>query len=624
MTEVLPAGMRYHVLDGNINDCNIVPKELYRTILSETCEVLADACGEHSGPKSSFAILEDIGPDKIQFSVDGSDIINSISFVNKTQDTVRRLLSYCAANSDRIVGDGTTSAMIISLEVLKGVNEAIFEYEKENKTVAYYDIRRQYDQFCDLYFNSSAGVITLDSIYDKCVENLNLRDDETTCDWDEIRKKIIYYIAYNQSFISSHGDNELSHAVAKLFSSTPEESWDHIFFKRSIFETDERFKVDFNKDQFVTNAKIMNKSMLNSALGGIIKYTNATLIPFAHPILATHPKYFKILCDIIEDHVINKKELLVIHSGLLDDVTANAINSLFERLKDQNKYNTTVAILRHDPLMEEMNDIAVLNFLCKKMPTHVDEQFNIFTGVQVDFDQFTLRLNGLYENPNNDIIHPYYNDPTFPLFKDCAEFIKEKMEQYKKGGQTYTKKDDIMNFHEMYHKMKYTSRVVITVGGQKHDSLSAVPVIKDAIYASRTSLQKGIELGAACGILQKCENMESYFKGETKTPINFSSIYVKAVKKLHKLIYKEDYTEDVFDGMNLLDIYTNKKVGLESISEIVTEAILGIKSFENNIVVIQPRLINDTIVKRFGDLFLRIATSSKIISTGGVIRNKKE
>ena len=173
MTEVLPAGMRYHVLDGNINDCNIVPKELYRTILSETCEVLADACGEHSGPKSSFAILEDLGPDKIQFSVDGSDIINSISFVNKTQDTVRRLLSYCAANSDRIVGDGTTSAMIISLEVLKGVNEAIFEYEKENKTVAYYDIRRQYDQFCDLYFNSSAGVITLDSIYDKCVENLN-------------------------------------------------------------------------------------------------------------------------------------------------------------------------------------------------------------------------------------------------------------------------------------------------------------------------------------------------------------------------------------------------------------------------------------------------------------------
>lgn len=633
----IPVGGSYHLLDKNINDCNIVPATLYRDLLDKTCQIILEACRDHCGPRATFAILEELaGTNKMSFSKDGIDIINSISFVNSTQDTIRRLLAYCASNSERIVGDGTTSAMIITISALRFINSFLSEQEKP---IPFYQLRKQYEDFTQKYLASNEGVMTLDQVVTRVRDELTVAENDSISD-DDLHKIVVYHVAYYQAYISSHGDKDLSTAVAVMFSNTPQDCWDHIFFKKSVFEKDERFITEFTTDQFVTNAKIMHKSMLNPALGGRIKYTNATLIPLPHPILATHLKYFKVLCDIIEDHVINKKELLIIHAKALDDATTMAINTVFENLKDKNFYNTTVAILRHEPLMEEINDISVLNLICKKMPTHVDEMFNVFHGVKVEFDQFNVKLNSLYENPTNSVIHPYYDDPTFPLFKDCAEHIKEQMDQYKKGGMTYTRKDDVMNFHEMYNKMKYTSRVVITVGGQTHDSISAIPVIKDAIYATRSTLQKGFELGAASGLLLKCFDLCPDFQDE---PDFIRSAFVSAVHDLHNVISGEDKPLYVVNGRDYLlyDLYTEKHISLNSIVSNITACISesmldgGDKDLyinmaqalqvpDDNIVVIQPREINNVIVKRFGDLFLRMLSSSKIISVGGVIVNDKK
>lgn len=636
----VPVSGSYHLLDKNINDCNIVPATLYRDLLDKTCQIILDACRDHCGPRATFAILEELaGTNRMSFSKDGMDIINSISFVNSTQDTIRRLLAYCASNSDRTVGDGTTSAMIITISALRSINAFL---RRQEKLIPFYKLRKDYEDFTQKYLASNAGVMTLEQVITNVREHLTIAENDSISD-EDLHKIVVYHVAYYQAYISSHGDKDLSRAVAIMFSNTPQDCWDHIFFKKSIFEKEERFITEFTSDQFVTNAKIMHKSMLSTALGGRIKYTNATLIPLPHPILASHLKYFKVLKEIIEDHVINKKELLIIHAKSLDDATTMAINTIFEDLKDRNFYNTTVAILRHEPLMEEINDISVLNLICKKMPTHVDEMFNVFYGVQVDFDQFNVRLNNLYENPTKSVIHPLYDDPSFPLFKDCAEHIKDQMDQYKKGGITYTRKDDIMNFHEMYNKMKYTSRVVITVGGQTHDSTSAIPVIKDAIYATRSTLQKGFELGAASGLLLKCLDL---CPSSVDAPDFIRSSFISAVHDLHAIISGDGddlYSLNLGDyhDFQLFDLYTEKKVSLRNIASNIATCISesmvdgGDKDLcvnmeqalqvpDDNIVVIQPREINNVIIKRFGDLFLRMLSSSKIISVGGVIVNDKK
>jgi len=648
MSEIPSAGS-YHRVDRNINDCNIVERELYRELIDKTCEVLTKACADHCGPNATYAILEDlVGSGKTTFSKDGIDIINSIGFVNSTQDTVRRLLAYCASNSDRIVGDGTTSAMLISISVLKQLNAVLSDFEAQGKMVPFHKFRKEYERFASAYADCTEGQLTIDEIIEKMKSDTFGTENQaiiSTFSDENLFKIVVYHVAYMQAYISSHGDRELALSVASMFMHTPKDSWNHIFFKKSIFEKDVRFQSEHTTDQFITTAKVMHKSMLNHSIGGKIRMSNATLVALPHPILCSQLRSFGVLRELIEDHVINKKELLIIHSKVLDEMTSNMLNTIFETLKDQNKYNTTVAILRHDPILENLNDISVLNFLCKKMPTSEDEMFNVFKGVNdegiaVEFDQFTLRLNNLYPNPENSMIHPYYDDPSFPLFKDCAEHIKDYITQYTSSGPSYTKRDDVMNFHELYNKMKYTQRVIITVGGQTHDSLSAVPVIKDAIYATRATLQKGFELGGAVGLLKKCSGIHASLVDSANTgfsAIHVSKAFIEAVHALHSIIYAQCEEQIYTSADQIYDIYSNRNVTLDTVAQIIQTAIVNgcvgndifdmskvLIPLDDHIVPIQPKEINQVIVKRFGDLFIKMLNASKIISVGGIVLADKE
>lgn len=628
MSEIPVSGGSLRVLDTNIGKSNIVDKTLYREILDNTCDKLLEDFASHCGPLSEYSVLDNkfSNPDKPTFSKDGIDILNSISYVNEVQDGIRRLLAYCASNSDKVVGDGTTSAIIISIKALQ-------ECLKSSviSRAPYFQLQKAFKIFQKTYNESKSNTFYVDNIVKE------LKDKYPgTSSTEYIEQKVIEHIAYSQAFVSSHGDHDLSVAVAKLFTHTPKDAWEHIVYRRSVFEKEsERFKFEYSDDQFITTAKIMNKSMLNHKIGGKLKFTNATLIPMPHPILCSQRDQFKRLCDIIVDHVDNKKELLIIHTNNLDSQTTQLLNDLFENSRLEGHPNESVAIIRHEPVMENLNDITVLNLIAGQTPNFPTEPFNVIEGVSVEFDQFYVKINNLYDNPGNSLVHPFFGKPEYTYLTDVVDTIKDTMENYKNSGPTYSKKDDMKNFHDLYMKLKYTRRAVVTIGGLVHDSLSSVAVLEDALYATRSSLLNGFEYAAACGMWSKSKDCivlrEDLDESSVEDlVVEFSRIFMKTVGYLQSVIYKEDFIDICENDFSTpWDIYTGNKKDIIFMMKTLEKTVennytLFEGDSEEDIFIIQPKDINYTIIKRFGDLFLKLLNVNKFIVVGGVTLNEKK
>lgn len=636
MTNIPTSGGGFRVLDSNLGVSNIVPKALYRRILEETCDILIDVFKEHAGPLCSYSVLDDkfSNPDKPLFSKDGINILNSISFLNETQDGIRRLLSYCASSSNKAAGDGTTSAIIISIIALRLCLES-----PAINTTPYFKLVRAYRRFLKFYENSDEGTY---NIYEMITKVFKDQINSGELDIEEIERKAVGFVAYSQALTSSHGDHELAQAVSKLFMYTPRDAWEYISFNRSIFEREEeRFKFEYCTDQFETTAKVMNVSMLNNKLGGKIKYKSATLIPMPHPILMSQRDQFERLKGMIIDHIKNKKELLIIHTSNLDHMTTQLLNDIFDTCRLEGTPNETVAILRHEPVTDKINDISILNIIAGKMPTFATEPFNVFENVSVYFDQFTVKLNGLYENPTNSLIHPAFGDTDNTYLTDTVASIEEIMENYKNSGPSYSKSDDMKNFYNLHMKLKYTRRAYIVIGGLTFDSLSSVDVLEDALYASRSSLMKGFEIAAASGMVSKCLHVQDKVNDlnfcedkhdEDLLIKEFARIFIYAVRQLKSIIYKQniDNTFKLSSLTSIYDIYSDKIKDIVFMENTLFNYVNNYEdtsgeSFisEKDIFIIQPTDINKTIIKRFGDLFLKLINVDKFIITGGVTLNKE-
>jgi len=619
---------------------NIVDEKTFRQYFDDVCAIILDTMKDHSGPESSFVIIDDriSCPDRPTFSKDGSDIINSLRLTNPIYDVLRRLIAYVATSSDNVAGDGTTSAIIISIGTMQSLNKVIAKIKADGNRINYHTLKRTYDMFLAEYIEySNYHCMSVEKELASAIEFLtNGGVDVTPEVVAKVRRNIVYYIAYSQAFTSSHGDVELSKAVAKLYAESPEESWDYLFFRKNVYEKESnRFVISYTEDQFTTHGRIMNRSMLNIKGGNELSYKGATLVALTHPIMLGHRVFYDALIDMIKEHVIENKPLVIIHCDAMDDETTKGINSCFEFLKDDNYQNNTVAIIRHTPLDSRLNDMHVLNLVSGKEPTHPLEMFPVITGidgkgVDIDFDQSTITINGLYENPENDIVHPFFNNTEFPLMKDFADVINDSIEKHHLSSPTYTRRDDVMNLAELYHKLKYTKRLVITVGGMVHNSTTAVAVVKDSIYASRSALKDGFEFGAAETLLRFCsDNTDKHGVSNAVSMSNFSNAYIDGIKILRQSISDNERS---FDFVLQHPWQIVSSIILDKRAANIKD-ILGTESWDWNIenefelkipMVMQPRTINESLVKRFGDLHLYLLTSSKIISVGGAMPKEEK
>lgn len=157
---------------------NVVPEEKLKEVQKNTLDVLKDYLSKTYGPMGSYtAIISGTGKDTIQaeYSKDGLKVLKNILFDSPIELSLQSELRDVCQYVEKKVGDGTTSAVIISSliysELLAIMNKRCVpprKMVKEFKSIV---------EICKNLISSNAKDITLDDIYNICMISTNGNED---------------------------------------------------------------------------------------------------------------------------------------------------------------------------------------------------------------------------------------------------------------------------------------------------------------------------------------------------------------------------------------------------------------------------------------------------------------
>ena len=168
---------------------NIVPEEQVRKVQRKTLKYISDALIKSFGPKgSSTAYVKNVDPNGVNITVeytkDGHTIIKNILFTNPIERSVQDLLTDLTRRVVHEVGDGTTSAIILS--------KIIFDALCDNE-----DIKNMNPMDLINVFNDATKMI--------CTEIDKLGEE---CTLDDI---------YNIALISTNNNEDIAATIKNIY-----------------------------------------------------------------------------------------------------------------------------------------------------------------------------------------------------------------------------------------------------------------------------------------------------------------------------------------------------------------------------------------------------------------------
>ena len=228
------------IVNANIDVTNVIESHDIQSIMLNTFMDIVKILSDHCGPYGKFAMITS-ATNRIAepiFTKDGIGIVRALEYMSVMQEYVRNTLVYMGSRIETAAGDGTTSSMIICAY---GMCKLLNGILTSHNAYSYTDLEREYKLFA-----KHVESILKQNCYtiDKLLEGFDKEED---------RKTIIYRAAYSQAYTSSHGNKELSHAVATLFAETPKEAWDCMYIEKAKYESDKRYEVVIDESQYTCN-----------------------------------------------------------------------------------------------------------------------------------------------------------------------------------------------------------------------------------------------------------------------------------------------------------------------------------------------------------------------------------
>ena len=163
---------------------NVVSEEKLKEVQQSTLNILKEYLSKTYGPMGSYtAIISGTGKDTIQaeYSKDGLKVLRNILFDSPIELSLQSELRDICDYVERKVGDGTTSAVILSsliyselLSIMKKRNVPPRKIVKEFEEIV---------SICQKLIANNANQITLDNIYDICMISTNGNEEVS----DQIR-----------------------------------------------------------------------------------------------------------------------------------------------------------------------------------------------------------------------------------------------------------------------------------------------------------------------------------------------------------------------------------------------------------------------------------------------------
>ena len=147
---------------------NIVPKNVLREVQLETIERIANALANSYGPSGSTTLIrkgDDVkGSGVTAYTKDGHSILGAIKFNKPIEMSILDDLKDITRNTVKTVGDGTTSAVILSYEIFRALNEIISDHANFTEKVVVAELQKVVKDITTIIENSKQKP-TIDKIY---------------------------------------------------------------------------------------------------------------------------------------------------------------------------------------------------------------------------------------------------------------------------------------------------------------------------------------------------------------------------------------------------------------------------------------------------------------------------
>ena len=618
VTKAMNDPVRYSaaLLDSNIGSTNITGKSKIKSMVFSTFDIITSTLQQHCGPYSAFAITHKVGDvvSEPVFTNDGINIVKTMSFLNPIQDFARRNIAYIGSRVESKVGDGTTTAMILASSFMK--------YMSDPDNIPLQEVLSQ------------ISYTELVALYCDAVKAINEKIKKGCVSVATGNPELVEKVAYCQAYTSSHGDVELSTAIAQLFKTLPEEAWPYIYYYREPTETTVRYYVKEDTCQFTTKVTVMNKNMLNEKLGTQFSRKGADMFVYTDILTAGDEVTWAPLKEAIQNAIIDKKPLVVLCSDNVDGYTRRAITELLAEDKDH-----VVALFTHHMEHPVLNDFRILTLLTRQQD--LQTRSFILRNVDVECVGHNLSINKIYK-ASKSVFNPILEDEDYPLFKQQVDELRSLIDQAKEDSVARDTINEITHYVSIYNRLLFQKKRMIVVGGLAYDNSAAMDVLMDTVNAVNRSLTEGFTGGAntafCSALLDLKKTYSSYSKYKDKEDIRENKMiyfiveaFLNALKDIYKGI---DWNINGYvptkDPVELVESSEDRQVYLCYDSEHgwnlhnIWDAINKVEPYSDMASVIQPSELVPEVLTRIGEVCLKFLKTNNIITEDGVYTPPKK
>ena len=490
---------------------NIVPKEKLREINRDTLKVLRNALIPSFGPMgSNTKIYKDNMLTK--YTKDGHTILSNIQFLNAIEQSVKDDLTDLTRNIVKEVGDGTTSAVILSSLIF----ESLMEIEEKTKLTPYQIISE---------FKQCVGYI-------KNAIRANARE-ATVEDM------------YNICMIATNGNEEVSKIIRNIY----EQYGMDVFIDVSASTTSESFIKSY--DGMSLEAGYSDTAYINDTKKGVASVANPRIYAFEDPIDTPEMMQFfdKIITTNIMDGYITGDINKVIPTVIMVPKMSRDMGSYMEKFIDflykfPEDQKPPVLIITNIFQQDEYLDITRLCG-CKMIRKYIDPKLqaqDVELGLAPTMDTI-IDYYGTADLVESDIAKSKFINPSAmhdqngelsETYNNLLAFLEAELKKaYEEGEDNNT----TGQLKRRINSLK-ANLVEYLVGGiSMSDRDSVRDLVEDAVLNCRSAAREGVGYAANFeGFMAARETLyQQNFEGDSKATVT-ETIY-NAYERLLSILY---------------------------------------------------------------------------------------
>ena len=500
---------------------NIVPTNVTRAVQQNTLKIIADALMKSFGPNGSTTAITQWRSSQLQqdsegisvtHSKDGYTIVKNIRFLNPIERSVQELLTDMTRYIVKEVGDGTTSAIILSSLLFDGFCAG--EANIQNTTIqSPADTLRDFHKIVEEVksrIKAMGRECTLDDLYDICL---------IATDGNEEISKTLYQI-YKKFGIDAYIDVGLS--IQK----------DHIVKEY---------------DGLTIETGFTERLMINDHANNICRLPNPRVYIFDDPI--DTKEMLDLLDTILSQNIMSSFEkgsvrmpipTVILAKRIIPDASSylSTVIGLMAKLPGQIPL-LIVPDITQDYMLSDIAELTGAKYIRKYIDPEI-QQKDIEAGLAPTIHTVTEQFYGTCAEVRADqyktqIIRPqkmFNEDGSYSDdYNALLEFLKRQIDKNIEEGAGI---NDIARAKRRYNSLR-GNMVDFLIGGVSQSDRDALKAaVEDAVLNCRSAAVNGVGFGANYMALKALHEMKQDPKWENDLLVD---MLYKAYRKLTKVLY---------------------------------------------------------------------------------------